>query len=332
MMSTILFLHLISCHAHLDFMFFNPVHCSTIPEGACVNEGDYWDEICVSCEEPYNWEEEFDWMDETLSDTIPSISSISQDVVEHISMQTLDQKGELDSYYIPAPANPLYPEFSDILVVYNHGNYAGIEHYLPRVQMLNALGFPVFVWDYRGYGKSLPETIPTAEEFVVDANQVFEQALTYLHKDPTSPTQILAYGFSLGGIPATEMAVEHQNTDLFCALILEAGFTSVNQMLQSATSLDMPGGFLTTGNFENDQKLTGFQKPFFYMVGDKDHYFPPDMSQKMIEKVSGYSEFWIVEDTYHGIANKGVPEASFENYADHIYQFLQQAECVAESL
>jgi pimeloyl-ACP methyl ester carboxylesterase len=330
MISSLLFLHMLSCHAHLDFMFFNPVHCSSVPENGCVNEGDYWDEVCISCEEEYDWSEEFDWMDGTLSDDFHPIQPIQQDLVEHVSIETSDKKGTLDIHFVPAPQEPIYDSFTDILLVYSHGNYASVEHYVPRIQMLNTLGFPILIWDYRGFGKSLPDTIPSAEEFLADSNLIFEQALQYLHAEADSPTQILSYGFSLGGIPATEMAVNNQKLDGFCALILEAGFTSVNQMLESATSLDMPGGFLTTGNFENDKKLQGFSKSFFYMVGDKDHYFPPDVSQRMTEGISGYSEFWILEDVYHGISNKGIPEDSYKNYAEHLHQFLLNGDCISE--
>ncbi len=330
MMSSILILNLFSCHAHLDFMFFNPVHCSTVPEDGCVAEGDYWDEVCLTCEESYDWTEEFEWMEGTLSDDFPTIQPIQQDQVEQITIQTNDGKGTLDAYYIPAPQEPIYESIRDILLVYNHGNYAGIEHYVPRLQMLNTIGFPILVWDYRGYGKTLPDTIPSAEEFLDDANLIFEQALQYLHSEGNAPTQVLAYGFSLGGIPAVEMAANNQKLDSLCGLILEAGFTSVNQMLQSATSLDMPGGFLTTGNFENDQKLEGFAKPFFYMVGDKDHYFPPDISEQMLEAPTGYSEFWILPDVYHGISNKGIPEDSFKNYAEKMHQFLLNGSCISE--
>ena len=75
------------------------------------------------------------------------------------------------------------------------------------------------------------------------------------------------------------MATNNQKLESLCGLILEAGFTSVNQMLQSLQSLDMPGGFLTTGNFENDQKWKDLQT-IFYMVGDKITTFPQMFQSK----------------------------------------------------
>ena len=50
-------------------------------------------------------------------------------------------------------------DLAETTIVYNHGRYASIDHYMPRIQMLHELGVNVYVWDYQGYGKSLPRRL-----------------------------------------------------------------------------------------------------------------------------------------------------------------------------
>ena len=148
---------------------------------------------------------------------------------------------------------------------------AGIEH-IPRTDV-EYHRISCLVWDTEDMEKQC--LIQFHRRKTDDANLIFDQALQYLHSEGNAPLKSFHMVILLVDL-AVEMAPTIK-TRKSLWFDLEAGFTSVNQMLQSI-SLDMPG-FLTTG-FENDQKLEGFAKPFFYFVGDKDHYFPQMFQSK----------------------------------------------------
>ena len=78
-------------------------------------------------------------------------SGHSPEAVLQTSIPTTDGIGTLDAYFIESHGEN--PALKDTTIIYNHGNFAGIEHYIPRLQFLYDAGYNIFVWDYRGYGK-----------------------------------------------------------------------------------------------------------------------------------------------------------------------------------
>jgi pimeloyl-ACP methyl ester carboxylesterase len=312
-----IYLLLTSCGMNLDFMLHNGIHCSIVDEDTC--EKDYWDKVCRSCEEDYEWDRSYEWMEGTLKEG-ESVRGISPDSVESHRLPTTDGEGELDVYLIPAHGDN--DAYSDTLLVFNHGNYAGIEHYMPRIQFLHEAGFAVLAWDYRGYGKSEPETVPNQDQFMADARQVIE----YAGSIATDPDKVIIYANSLGGIPGMEQAVATDEDDAdditACATILEVAFLSVHHMTESVSGLHMPGGFMSTGQFENHKKMERYGGPLLMMYGTLDHYFLIEHAREVFDIASGPKEFWELEGVKHGIGGGGVPKAGLQEYFDKIDAFL----------
>ena len=134
------FLLLLCGCATLDSFVHGGIPCSTVSEDTCNETKNVWDNVCVPCDEPYDWTKTYPWMDGTLTDgeTIRSPGTANQFTIE-----TTDGLGSLDAYFIPAHGENR--QYANTTIVYNHGNYAGIEHYQPRVHMLHELGFNVLV-------------------------------------------------------------------------------------------------------------------------------------------------------------------------------------------
>ena len=154
-----LLMALLSGCVDLDGFVHNPVHCSTVTEENCEGKDDVWDKICKSCEEPYDFADAYEFTDEWYARDIPS------DSVTNHKLETADGEGEIDLYWVQGHGEN---NFSQTTLLYQHGNYAGIEHYLPNVRYFYEAGFNVVVWDYRGYGKSLPDTTPNASQWFFD--------------------------------------------------------------------------------------------------------------------------------------------------------------------
>lgn len=307
-------LFLVGC-ATLDSFLFNPVHCSTVSEATC--DGSDWDSICAACDEPYAWDAEHPWFPGQLGEgqTIRAPA-----VVERIPIETDDGLATLDAYWIPSHGER--PERSGTTVLYNHGNYAGIEHYRPRLRVLHELGFNVLVWDYRGYGKSEPASVPTPEQFLADARQVRALAGTLA----PDPDRVVIYGYSLGGIPAVEAAL----ADPPCGLALEAPFTSVRLVARSNSTVNLPETFLSEGAYENIRKIEGYTGPLLAMGGTADTFFPWTDVRTLAEAAGGPTRTWFPEGVHHGVSDIGIVEAGVPAYDAELAAWLSSdaAGCV----
>jgi uncharacterized protein len=114
------------------------------------------------------------------------------------------------------PADAASPR-RDLVVLLLHGNAGNVSHRLPFYQAWLGLGVNVFAFDYRGYGRS--EGKPHEAGTYLDA----QAAHAWLRKRGFAATNIIAYGESLGGGVASELAVR----ETLGGLVLQSSFTSV---------------------------------------------------------------------------------------------------------
>jgi pimeloyl-ACP methyl ester carboxylesterase len=302
----------------LDSFVHNPVHCSTVTVDGptCTDPEHAFDRICTPCDEPYDWAVDYDWLPSTLrlGESIRAIDETQTTIVRE-RLETDDGQGELDVYFVPSHGE--VAELAQTTVVFNHGNYAGIEHYIPRVRMLHEAGFNVLVWDYRGYGKSDPDSTPSVDQFFADAHLIRDRA-DALAPDPE---RIILYANSLGGIPAAEMSVYRPG----CALLWEAGFTSVSRIAESNSSLSLGESFLSAGRYDNVAKIAEYDGPLFVMIGDEDVKFPVADERAFFDAAAGDAkELWVLPGVNHGISNVGIPEAGFSEYVGRVRGFLRR--------
>ncbi len=117
--------------------------------------------------------------------------------------------------YLPNPA-------ARYTLLFTHGNAEDIGHNFDFLERMQAAGFSVFAWDYRGYGTS--EGRPSEQALYQDSEAAYEYLTTTL-KVPGE--RIMPLGRSLGGAAATHIAANRP----VAALILESTFTSGQKML-----------------------------------------------------------------------------------------------------
>lgn len=132
---------------------------------------------------------------------------------EDIYFTTSDGK-KLNGWFFPADTNAPH---SQLAVLVCHGNGGNISHRLDLSRVLLGCGLNVFVFDYRGYGKS--EGRPSEEGTYLDAQAAYE----WLRQKGFSGSNVLSYGESLGGGVASELAVRER----VGGLILQSTFTSI---------------------------------------------------------------------------------------------------------
>lgn len=140
----------------------------------------------------------------------PSDIGLRYENVDFVSPDIVDLHG----WYIPA-------EKERAVLLFCHGNAGNISHRLESIQLFNRLGLSVFIFDYRGYGRSGGE--PSEEGTYKDAVGAWQWLID---KKQYAPERIVVFGRSLGGAVAAHLASEKNPK----VLIIESAFTSVGDM------------------------------------------------------------------------------------------------------
>jgi len=130
---------------------------------------------------------------------------------EDVHFNTEDGVG-LHGWFFPANSNS---SRSQLAVLVCHGNAGNISHRLELAETLLETGVVVFLFDYRGYGRS--QGCPTENGTYLDA----QAAHHWLQKRGFAPANIIAFGESLGGGVASELAIREP----LAGLILQGTFT-----------------------------------------------------------------------------------------------------------
>lgn len=134
-------------------------------------------------------------------------------VYEDVFVDTEDGV-RLHGWYIPRHG-------SKQALLFFHGNAGNISHRGASVEIFHRLGLNVFIFDYRGYGKSQGK--PDEKGLYKDARAAWR----YLSKERGfGQEEIILFGRSLGGAVAAELAAEIQPG----GLILESTFSSAKDV------------------------------------------------------------------------------------------------------
>ncbi len=114
------------------------------------------------------------------------------------------------------PAKAISPR-NHLVLLHLHGNGGNISHRLDFAQAWLELGLNVFLFDYRGYGRSEGE--PSEEGTYRDG----QAAVQWLRQRGFASTNVVALGKSLGGGVASELALREP----LAALILQSTFCRI---------------------------------------------------------------------------------------------------------
>src|SRR5207247_2423908 len=107
-----------------------------------------------------------------------------------------------------------------LAVLFCHGNAGNISDRLGICRALLATGVNVLLFDYRGYGRS--EGRPSEEGTYLDA----QAALQWLRQKGFAGTNVVAFGESLGGGIASELALREP----VGGLVLQSTFCSITEI------------------------------------------------------------------------------------------------------
>jgi fermentation-respiration switch protein FrsA (DUF1100 family) len=152
------------------------------------------------------------------------------------------------------------------------------------------LGANIFIYDYRGYGKS--EGSPSEAGVYVDGVAAYDYVTEQL-APPGVP--IVLWGRSLGGAVATETATQ-RHAD---GLILESTFTSAHEMATSLYPFLPFVGSLIRSTFDSESRVHTLDIPSLHIHGDEDRIVPLELGQKLFAAAQGKKDLYIIPGAGH---------------------------------
>ncbi|MDY7003202.1 MAG: alpha/beta fold hydrolase [Cyanobacteriota bacterium] len=178
-------------------------------------------------------------------------------------------------------------------VLYLHGNGSNVSENLEQAYRWLKLGFNVFLFDYRGYGRS-SGPFPNEERVYEDA----QVALDYLlNQRGLDPRDIIVYGHSLGGAIAIDLAARNPN---LAGLVLESTFTSLRDMADSERIYSLfPVNWILSQRFDSMEKVPSLTMPIMYIHGTGDRTVPYPMSQTLYAATRAPKQLYLVPEADH---------------------------------
>lgn len=190
---------------------------------------------------------------------------------------------------------------AEFTILFSHGNAEDISGSSWFYQNLSNAGFNVFVYDYRGYGKS--EGTPSEKNSYED----IETAYNYLIKEnQIAPEKIIIHGRSLGGAVSIDLASRKE-----CGgLIVESTFTSAFRVLTRYRIYPFD-------KFNSLGKIKKIKCPVLFIHGREDEIIPFWHSETLFAEANEPKYFFPVEAANHN----DVSEIGGENYFQTIKDF-----------
>ncbi|MDJ0708463.1 MAG: alpha/beta hydrolase [Leptolyngbyaceae cyanobacterium MO_188.B28] len=202
---------------------------------------------------------------------LPQPSSYSD--TEDILKIPVNQREQISAIYLPNSQ-------ASYTLLYIHGNAEDLGDIRFFLKHLHSWGFSVFAYDYRGYGTS--DGVPSERNAYQDVNAAYHYLTQQLN---VPPAQIIAYGRSVGGGSATELATRYP----LAGLILESTFTSAFRVV-------VPFPLLPFDKFSNLVKLRKVRCPVLVMHGQADLTIPFQHGERLYQAAPQPKEFlWVAE-------------------------------------
>lgn len=174
-------------------------------------------------------------------------------------------------------------------LVISHGNAGNLSHRLPIIKTFRDLGFNVFMYDYRGYGRS--EGSPTEEGVYRDGRAAFDYVI---RRSDVDSTNVILFGTSLGGAVAVDVALDRPAA----GMILESTFSSARDVARVAYPF-LPAQFLLRSKFDSAEKIRSIRIPLLFLHGDQDSIIPISLGRKLFEAANEPKTFHVVSGADH---------------------------------
>jgi fermentation-respiration switch protein FrsA (DUF1100 family) len=226
--------------------------------------------------------------------------SLPEPDFQDIHFQSADGT-KLHAWYAPL-AQPTHH------ILFLHGNGGNITHRGQTIsQLREQFSASVFIFDYRGYGKS--EGKPHEAGVMADARAARSE---FAELEGIEESEIILLGRSMGGGVAVDLAAEKSPP----ALILQSTFSTLPDVA-AGTMPWIPVRWLMRNRYDSLSKIKKYQGPVLMSHSHDDEVIPYELGRKLYDAVPGPTrEFFEI----HG---RGHNDVQPREYDEALGRFLQ---------
>ncbi len=176
----------------------------------------------------------------------------------------------------------------DVTWLWFHGNAGNISYRLDNLALLHhRLAVNIFIFDYRGFGKSQGRAC--GERLFLDA----DASLSYLLSRPdVDPGKIVFFGRSLGSAVAVELATRQK----CLGLILESPFALPAEMMETFPLFQT---IVFRTKYDTLSKIKSITVPLLILHGDRDEVVPFEMGKLLYEAANEPKRFHTIRGASH---------------------------------
>ena len=226
---------------------------------------------------------------------------------EEVSFTSADDT-KLHGWFLPARGKN-----AKGTIVFSHGNGGSIGHHLEYVMWLVKARYNVFMFDYRGFGKS-GGTLDRGG-MVEDVESAFDYVMS---RPDVDSKKIISYGHSLGGAKSVTALAKKPVKDLK-AIIIDGTFSSYQAMARIIAG--ELGASLISDDFSPNDSIKKITKtPLLLVHGDLDEVVPFSQAKELFGLANEPKTMFAVKGGRHGDAlsrNEG-------EYRKRVLQWLDQ--------
>lgn len=165
-------------------------------------------------------------------------------------------------------------------LIYAHGNAGAMSDRLMKIKYFHDLGLNVIVFDYRGFGKS--EGSPSEQGVYLDALTVYDYLKT---RADLNTMPIIAYGASMGGVVAVDLATKRPVNVLIVDSSITSGLEVARKLYPYIPS------FLITIRFDSLSKVKTLTMPKLFIHSPQDKVIAYQMGRRLFEAAHDPKEF-----------------------------------------
>jgi len=211
----------------------------------------------------------------------------------------------IHGWWIPA-------DTSRSTILFCHGNAGNISHRLASILIFHQLGLNVFIFDYRGYGKSTGS--PSEKGTYRDAAAAYD----YLRKKRgIIPGKIIIFGRSLGGAVAVELAGEKEAGGLIC----ESAFTSAVDMGKNIFPF-LPADLLVFDKYDSISRVGRLSLPKLFIHSREDNLIPFEHGERLYRAASPPKDFLEIRGDHNEgfLISEEIYRKTIDNFLTRIIQ------------
>ncbi len=188
-------------------------------------------------------------------------------------------------------------------MIFCHGNAGNIGGRVLKLKYFYEMGVNVFIFDYRGYGKS--QGVPSEAGLYKDAQAAYD----YLtRREDIDTASLFVYGASLGGVVAVDLALRRP---LAC-LIVDSSFSSAKDVAKKI--LPIAPGFLLRTKMDSASKIRHIQIPKLLLHSKEDEIIPYFLGEKLFQAAQPPKSF---------VETKGGHNLGYEQYKDQFVNAIR---------